>query len=191
MSLAPRVNADQPANAAQFEEFESSLTGLFLKSMERFGEIQKQTLDFAVQQNSEILDAFKKMSTKMPGGPNLPVFELAEGAVARYADTQKSAINFVLEQSKVWSDALKNRNRSTKEAMESNTKTAKQSLERAFGVTKRALDNSAAQAKAVLDAAKEQFGPNGPQVEAVTDSFKKGIDTLIDAQKEVMNLVAH
>lgn len=191
MSPAPKMNADTATYEAQAGDFVESLTSLFLKNVERFGEIQRQTLDFAVQQNSEILDAYKKMAAKMPGAPSLPMFDLAAGAVSRYADTQKSAINFVLEQSKMWTDSVKNRTSFSKDVADSSTKAAKQTMERAFGVTKKALDNSAAQAKAVLDATKEQFGPNGPHVDAVTDTFKKGIDTIVDAQKVVMDLVTH
>ena len=42
----------------------------------------------------------------------------------------------------------------------------------------------------MMDAAKEQFGLRGTQAEAMTDSFIKGIDTAIDAQKKVIDIAA-
>jgi hypothetical protein len=179
-----------PEPAIHVEDFGANLAGLFLKSIERISEIQKQAIDFATQQNADTVSVLKKMTAKVPGASNLPVFDLTTETVSRFADTQKSAINFVVEQSRVWTETLKDRTRFGKNVAESNIKTAKQTLERSFALNKKALENSATQAKAVVDATKQQFGLSGTPLDAVTDTFKKSIDTIIDAQKEVMDLVA-
>jgi hypothetical protein len=175
---------------AETAEFGANLAGLFLKSVERFAELQKQGIDVAVQQNAEMTDMIKKMAEKVPGAPRPAVFDMATGNVARAADTQKSAINFVVEQSKVWTDTFKDRSQTAKDFSDSNSKTVKQTLERSFAVNKKVLENTAAGAKAMMDAAKEQFGLRGTQAEAMTDSFIKGIDTAVDAQKKVMDIAA-
>jgi len=192
MSPAPKnIHDPSPEEIrAEASEFGANLAGLFMKSVERFAELQKQSIDVAVQQSTEITDVVKKMAEKMPGALRPAVFDLATGNVARAADTQKSAINFVVEQSKVWADTFKDRNLSVKDLSDSNSKAVKQTLERSFAVNKKVLEHTAAGAKAMLDAAKEQFGLRGTQAEAMTDSFIKGIDTAVDAQKKVMDIAA-
>lgn len=192
MSPAPKTSqVPSPEDIhAEATEFGANLAGLFLKSVERFAELQKQSIDVAVQQSTEMSEVVKKMAEKLPGAPRPAVFEMAAGNVARCADTQKSAINFVVEQSKVWTDTIKDRSLTAKDLSDSNGKTVKQTLERSFAVNKKVLENTAAGAKAMMDAAKEQFGLRGTQAEAMTDSFIKGIDTAIDAQKKVMDIAA-
>ncbi len=190
MSPAPKTSqVPSPEEIhAEASEFGANLTGLFLKSLERLAELQKQSIDVAVQQSAELSDVVKKMAEKLPGAPRPVVFDLATGNVARCADTQKSAINFVVEQSKALTDTLKDRSLSAKDLTDSNSKAVKQTLERSFAVNKKVLDHTAAGAKAMMDAAKEQFGLRGTQAEALTDSFLKGIDTAVDAQKKVMDI---
>jgi hypothetical protein len=192
MSPAPKTSqVPSPEEIhAEASEFGANLAGLFLKSVERFAELQKQSIDVAVQQSAEISDVVKKMTEKLPGAPRPVVFDLATGNVARCADTQKSAINFVVEQSKALTDTLKDRSLSAKDLTDSNSKAVKQTLERSFAVNKKVLEHTAAGAKAMMDAAKEQFGLRGTQAEALTDSILKGIDTAIDAQKKVMDIAA-
>jgi hypothetical protein len=193
MSPTPKINRepvldDDGANA----ELRDSVAGLFLRGVERIAEIQKQTLDVAVRQNAEMMDVFKKMTEKMlPGVPRLPFLDLATGAVNRYADTQKSAIDFAVEQTQVWTDAFKNRARADKKATESATNVAKQAMERGFAVHKKALEHTAAQTKAVVDATRGHFGLSGEQADAMTNSFQKGVDTIVEAQKELLDLVTH
>ena len=192
MSPAPKTSqVPSPEDIhAEATEFGANLAGLFLKSVERFAELQKQSIDVAVQQSTEMSEVREEDGREVAGAPRPAVFEMAAGNVARCADTQKSAINFVVEQSKVWTDTIKDRGLTAKDLSDSNGKTVKQTLERSFAVNKKVLENTAAGAKAMMDAAKEQFGLRGTQAEAMTDSFIKGIDTAIDAQKKVMDIAA-
>ena len=191
MSPTPKINrepvVEDPIAKAEIPSFAT----LFLRGVERMAEIQKQTIDFAVQQNAEIVDVLKKAAEKAPGAPKLPLLDLAAGAVSRYADTQKAAIDFVVEQSQAWTDTFKDRARCDTKAAESTTQMAKQAVERSFVVHKKALENTAAQTKAVVDATKKQFGFTGAQADAMTESFQKGVDTIVEAQKELLDLVTH
>lgn len=191
--MSPLKNNHEPTPEemrAETAELGANLAGLFFKSVERFAELQKQSIDVAVQQSAEVTDIVKKMAEKLPGAPRQAVFEMATGNVNRCAETQKSAINFVVEQSKMWSDTFKDRSMTAKDFSDSSSKSVKQTLERSFAVNKKVLENTAAGAKAMMDAAKEQFGLRGTQAEAMTDSFMKGIDTAVDAQKKVMDIAA-
>jgi hypothetical protein len=192
MSPTPRVNREPAGEELTGKpEIQDSFTSLFLRGVERIAEIQKQTIDLAMQQNTEMVDALKKATERVPGAARLPLFDLANGAVTRCADTQKAAIDFVVEQSQVWTDTLKDRARDDKKAADSTTNRAKQTMERSFAVQKKALDQGAAQAKAVVDIARHQFGFSGTQADAMTDSFRKGVDTIVEAQKELLDLVTH
>jgi len=192
MSPTPRINREPIVeDTVNKGEFGDNLAAIFLHGIERIAEIQKQSIDFAVQQNVEMVELLKKTAEKMPGAPRLPLLDLATGAVTRYADTQKSAIDYVVEQSQAWTDTFKERAGTAKNATEAVTNAAKQSIERSFVVQKKALENTAAQTKAVVDAAKNQFGFTGKQADAMTDTFQKGVDTIVEAQKELLNLVTH
>jgi len=192
MSPTPRGNREPVVeSAAERHDFRDNFATLFLRGMERVAEIQKQAIDLAVQQNAEMFDVLKKVAEKVPGAPSMPMFDLATGAVSRYADTQKSAIDFAVEQSEVWTGVFKDRAGSAKTSTESTANIAKQTMERSFAVQKKALQNTAAQAREVVDAAKHQFGLSGTQANAMTDSFQRGVDSIVEAQKELLDLVTH
>ena len=167
------------------------IVALFLRGMERIGEVQKQCIDIAVQQNGEMIDVLKKAVEKAPGTPRLPMLDVAGGAISRYADTQKAAIDFVVEQSRIWTDTFKDRTSTARKSAESTTNVARQTMEKSFAVQKKALEHTAAHTKAVVDAAKHQFGFTGAQADAMTDTFRRGVDTIVDAQKELLDIVTH
>ena len=192
MTPTPKVNREPIVeDAAEKAEYRDYFTVLFLHGVERMAEFQKQSIDLAVQQNTEFVEIVKKAAEKMPGGSRLPLLDLATGAVTRYADTQKSAIDFVVEQTQAWTDAFKDGAGMAKKSTEAATNVAKQTIERSLAVQKKALENSAAQTKAVVDIAKHQFGFSGAQADAMTESFQRGVDTIVEAQKELLDIVTH
>jgi hypothetical protein len=166
-------------------------TVLVLRGMERIAEIQKLCIDTAVQHSTDTVAAMKKAAEKVPGMPRLLLLEVADSAMSRYADTQKAAIDFLVEQSRIWTDMLKDRSSSVKKSTDSTTNVAKQTLERSFAVQKKALEHTAANTKAVVDATRRQFGLTGTQADTLTDTFQRGVDTVVDAQKELLDLVTH
>ena len=191
MSPTPKTHREpEVEDAAERLEIQDNYAAFFLRGVERVAEIQKQAIDLAVQQHAELVDIWKKAAKKMPGGARLPMVDLATGAANRYADTQKSAIDFVVEQSHIWTEAFKDRS-TTKKSNDSAVNAAKQTMERSFAVHKKALEHTAAQTKAMVDAAKHQFGFTGTQADAMTDTFQKGVDTIVEAQKELLDLVTH
>jgi hypothetical protein len=192
MSAAAKLNREpMPEEISERATVRDDMVNLFLRGVERIAEVQKQCINLAVQHNTEMIEVLKKTAEKVPGAPKLPMLEVANGAVKGYSDTQKSAIDFVVEQSRIWTDLFKDRTTTVKKATESTTNVAKQTLEHSFAVQKKALENTAAQTKAVVDAAKHQFGFTGSQADAMTDTFQRGVDTIVEAQKELMDLVTH
>ncbi|MFP5235046.1 MAG: hypothetical protein ACLGSD_04020 [Acidobacteriota bacterium] len=192
MSPVPKMNQEPPPEPIAMPGYDvvQNMAGTLLKGVERLAEIQKQTLSLAVQQNTEMAAVVKKAAEKLPIVPRLAFLDLAVGTFDRYAEAQKQAIDFALEQSKLWTDLFKERSRLAKDVSDSNNKAFKRSIESTLAANKKGLDAVAVEAKAAVDAVREQVGLGGPQVVTVSDSFKKGIDTVVDAQKELLELVA-
>jgi len=63
-----------------------------------------------------LLDAWKKMAQAFPGAPGLVMLDLASNAFDRYADTQKGAIDLVIEQSHAVANLAKEHTTSTAKA---------------------------------------------------------------------------
>lgn len=172
-------------------EIRDEAATLFLRGVERIAEVEKQLLDTAVQHNKEMLEVMKKAATKVPGMPRLPMLDFVYGAMNRYVDVQKSVVDLMVEQNRIWTDALTDRTGTVKKSGESATRAVKQAMEGSFAVQKKALEHTAAHTKAVMDAARDQFGLSGTQTDVMTDTFRRGVDTIVEAQKELLNMVVH
>lgn len=192
MSPAAKTNRESVMDdVTEKAGFRDETATLFLRGVERVAEVQKQFIDLAVQHNKEMVEILKKAAAKMPGAPRIPMLDLAQGAVNRYADIQKSAVDFIVDQNRIWTDAFKDRTGTVKKTGESATHAVKQAMESSFAVQKKALEHTAAHTKAVVDAARNQFGFSGTQADAMTDTFRRGVDTIVEAQKELLNIVTH
>jgi len=64
-------------------------------------------------------------------------------------------------------------------------------MERSVAIQKKGLDFSAAQTKAMFEMVKKQFGITGGPVEAVANSFHRGMETVIETQKELLDMAVH
>lgn len=187
MSAAQRVreSAGTPEKAGM--DWGESMTKLFTTGIGRIAEMEKKSLDIAVQQNGELVDLWKKTMQKMPGMPGLFLLELEGSGFERFAEIEKSAIDLMVEQSKAFADLVKDRGVTMTGAGEEVDAFAKKSLERVIAMQKKALDHSADQTKAVVETSTRQFGENTP-IAAGAESVRRGIDAIVDAQKELLDL---
>jgi hypothetical protein len=184
------TNHTVPAAAAEKTEVVETIAMLYTNGVERLAEVQKKGIDLAVKQNSEMLDAWKKIARVFPGAPGLVMLDLVSSSLDRYADTQKGAIDLVLEQSHALASLVKERATSTVAASEGAAAVVQQTLDHAVAAQKKALDSSVAQTKAAFETAKKQFGLTGTPVEAAAESFQRGVDNLIETQKELLDIAA-
>lgn len=191
MSPAAKTTREPAMEDVIKPEIRDEAASLFLRGVERIAEVQKQCLDIAVQHNKDMTEVMKKTAAKIPGVPRLPMLDLIHGAISRYIDVQKSAVELVVEQNRIWTDAFTDRTGTVKKSGESANKAMKQVMESSFAVQKKALEHSAAHTKAVMDAARDQFGVSGTQADVMTDTFRRGVDTIVEAQKELLNMVVH
>jgi hypothetical protein len=190
--MAPAAKTNRETAMDEMNEnsdVRNETAAFYLRGVERIAEVEKEFIDLAVQQNKEMGELLKKAAAKLPGGPRIPMLDLAHSAVHRYADVQKAAVDFFVDQNRIWMDAYKDRTGTAKKTGESASHAVKQVMESSFAVQKKALEHTAAHTKAVVDAARNQFGISGTQADAMTDSFRRGVDTIVEAQKELLYIV--
>jgi hypothetical protein len=178
-----------PSAAKQTEMVESIAT-LYTKGVERLAEAQKKILDVAQQHNIEVIDAWKKIGYGTPGAPGHFILDLAATTFGQYADLQKGAIDLAVEQSQTLAGIAKERANSVSQATDGVNALARETLERTAALQRRAIEFSAEHTKTAIDAFKQQPGVAGTPVEAAATSFQRGVESLAENQKELLNTVS-
>ena len=126
----------------------ADFTNLFLKGVEQAAELQKKSLEAALQQNAEAHAAYKKGAASMQSMPD--VFELAGKALEGYVEAQKTVIDQIVQQTAAMVESAKSGGASAQKVAETFTKNIEQSIERTVEAQKRALELAAQQAKSAL-----------------------------------------
>lgn len=171
-------------------EVVETITALFTKNVERLAEVQKKSLDLALQQNADVIGAWKKIAQVVPGTPVPSVLDLVAHAFGQFVDLQKGAIDLALEQSQTLAVLANERINSFSSATDAVTTMVQNTVERTAVAQKNALEFSAAQTKTVIDTFKKQSGVAGTQAEAAADSMQRGFDTLVESQKNILNFAS-
>jgi hypothetical protein len=128
----------------------ADFTNLFLKGVEQAAELQKKSLEAALQQNAEAIATYKK-SAQSAAASNIPnVFDLAGKALESYIEAQKSVIDQLVQQTTALVESTKGSSVSAQKVAETFTKNIEQSIERTVEVQKKALELAVQQAKASL-----------------------------------------
>lgn len=179
--------AKGPVTAAEAVKADAidSMTELYTNGIERLAEMQKKGLEIAVRHNAEVVSTWKKFALPVPG---VLMLDLATTAFERFAETEKGAIDLVVEQTRTFAKVVKERKAETTDTVEEGKKTAKAAIEQSIAAQKTALDYTARQAKAAFATAKQQLA--GTPVATAADSMERGMDIVVDAQKELLDLVA-
>jgi len=177
----------------ELADVRETLVSLCVNSIDRIAEVQKSALDVAVQQNTEIMDIYKKSIQKLPAALRPPYLEVVNTMFERFSDAQKNVIDLAVEQSHSLIDAMKNRaatvDKATDKAAETAVNLGKEAVERTVATQKKVLETTVAKAKAAIEATREQVGLAGAPADAAIDSFKRGVDTVVEAHKEMLELV--
>jgi len=182
------TSTGEPVMAAEGEQIDviESMTQLYTSGVDRLAEIQKKILEFAVQHNNEVVGAWKKHGLVAPG---VLMLNLAKTAVERFADTQKGAIDLVVEQTHAMADLVKERKIKATDNIEGAKTSAKDALGHSIAAQRTALDYSAKQAKAAFETAKNQLGYAGTPAATVADTMQRGFEVVVDAQKELLDVL--
>ena len=149
--------------------------------------IQKKGLEIAVKHNAEVVGAWKKFTLPVPG---VLMLDLATTAFERFAETQRGTIDLIVEQTHTFSKLVKERKVKGMETIEEGKKRAKEAIDHSIAAQKTALDYTAKQTKAVFETAKQQLGYAGTPAGTAAESMERGMDIVLEAQKELLDLVA-
>jgi hypothetical protein len=190
MSAAQKVREPAGVPGKDKVDWTESTMQLFTDGVGRIADVHKKHIDFAVQQNTGLMDVWKNAVRRIPGAPGMFLLELQASGFARFADVQRAAVDLVVEQSNAFAALVKDRTAAAAKATEEVDAFAKKSVERVIAMQKKALDQSAVQAKAVVEGSHKQFAEGTP-MEAAADSLRRGVDAMVDAQKELLNLAVH
>jgi hypothetical protein len=167
-----------------------TIAGLYTKSVERLAQVQKKTLDIALQQNADLIGAWKKIAQATPGVPVPNVLDLAANMFGQFVDLQKGAIDLALEQTQSLAGLASERAGFVSSASDTVKTMVQDSVERAASNQKNVIEFSAAQTKAAIDTFKKQPGVAGTPAEVAADSIQRGFDSLVETQKEILNVAS-
>ena len=106
-----------------------SLNQLFTRNVQRFAEFQKKTVDLAAEQNVEMINTWKKHASASPFFAE--ILDLQSTAFNRAVETQKAAIDLMVEQSHAWTGFVGERADTATKAIEAGTKFARASIDAA------------------------------------------------------------
>ncbi len=176
--------------AAAKPEFVDAFAPLYLKSVERVAELQKKSLDIAAEQTADWIGAWKKAFGYFPVTAPTFIFDVACQAVQTAVETQKSAIDLAVDQTKALADITKVRAEAYSKILDGVTGTVQKSVERSVEAQKKVLEFAAEQNKAVFESTKKQLGGAAGPATVIVDSLQRGADALIEAQKSVLNITS-
>jgi hypothetical protein len=171
-------------------EVAETIATLYTKSVERLADTQKNALDMALQQNIEVIGAWKKIARSVPDNPIPSILDLAGGMFGQFVDLQKGAIDLALEQSNALTGLAGERADFIATAGDTVKTIVQDSVQRAAATQKNVVEFSAIQTKTAFDTFKKQAGVAGTPAEAAADSIQRGFDTLIATQKEFLNIAS-
>ena len=93
-------------------------------------EIQKRSIDFALQQNKDTIGLWKQLTEKLPWAPPMKGLDEAATRLERFAGTQKTAIDLMVENTRAFVEMMKERTEAVENTTGSVLNFAKESFDR-------------------------------------------------------------
>ena len=179
---------EEPVTAAAGEKFEvlESAAELYTSGVEKLAAIQKTAIDAMLAQNEALVNVWKKQTVVAPG---VFLLDLAKTAFERYGETHKGAIDLVVEQTHALAGLVKERKVEGNKAVDQAVSRAKEVVEQSVDAQKTILDSAKKHTKAAFETAKQQLGYAGTPAAAAADSVEKGIEVMVEAQKEMLDVM--
>jgi hypothetical protein len=174
------------AAAGEKPDFVEAALHLYTTGIERLAEAQKKAIDLTINHNAEVVSTWKKQAWAAPG---FFMFDLATTAFDRYAETQKGMIDLAVEQSRVLAGVVRERQVKTGKIVDDGVAKAQEAIDQSIAAQKTVLEFTARQTKAAFDTAKKQFGYAGTPAGAAADSVQRGIEVVVGAQKELLDVL--
>jgi hypothetical protein len=176
------------AAAAVDPEFVDTFSPLVLNSIARVADLQKKTLNIGAEQTAEWIGTWKKAFSYFPVMPPAFIFDVAGQAVQTAVETQKGAIDLVVEQTHAAAGIAKVRAEAYSKIAAGVTTSIQKSVERSVEVHKKVLEFASEQNKAVFESTKKQLGAAAEPATVIVDTFQRGAKAVIEAQKSFLNI---
>jgi len=173
------------AAAGDKPDFVESATRVYTSGIERLAEAQKKAIDLAIEHNADMMSTWKKQAAAAPG---LFMLDLATTAFDRLAETHKGMIDLLVEQTHTLAGLAKERKMKAGKVVDDSVGNAREAIDQSVAAQKTVLDFSTRQTKAAFETAKKQFGYAGTPAGAAADSMQRGIELVVDAQKELLDV---
>jgi len=164
-----------------------AFASLAINGVGRAIEASKTWLNLAANQNADILDAMKKAMAGTPWA-GLPLLELTEQAVEGYVAIQNELLDLTLEQITAVTNACQAAGTDVEKAKSEFANVLRTSADRATVAQNSVMKYASKQAKAGMDAVKAQRGVAGTDAEVMADAIQRGFDTVVAAQKDLMEM---
>jgi hypothetical protein len=190
--MSPAARGKREATPEKMETdgaIRETFATLYTKNVERMADIQKRSIDIAVQQNKEALGLWKQLSERLPWAPPLKGFEETATTLERLAGTQKTALDMMVENTRAFVEMVKERAAATEKTTHSVLNFAKQSFDRTVDAHKKAVDIAVNESKSAIENAREHF--DFPGTAALAESIQHGVDSIVEAQKELLETISH
>jgi hypothetical protein len=174
------------AAAGDKPDFVETAARVYTTGVERLAEGQKRTIDLAIEHNAEMMSAWKKQAAAAPG---LFMLDLATTVFDRFAQTHKGMIDLMVEQTHALAGLAKERKLKAGKVVDDSVVRAQEAIDQSVAAQKTVLDFSTRQTKAAFETAKKQFGYAGTPAGAAADSMQHGLEVVVDAQKELLDVL--
>src|SRR5580704_12428451 len=176
--------------AAGKPEIVDAFTPLALNSMEQVAELQKKSLDIALEQTADWMGAWKKAFSGFPVTMPTFMFDVAGQAIQTAVETQKSAIDLAVEQTKSVAGIARTRAGEYAKISEGVTSAFRKSVERSVETQSKVMEFASEQNQAIFESTRKQLGAAGGPAAAIVDSFQRGADAMIEAQKSILDITS-
>ena len=167
-------------------DFVEAAVHQYTTGIERLAEAQKKAIDLTINLNAEMVSTWKKQAWAAPG---FLMLDLATTALDRYAETQKGMVDLVVEQSHMLAGVIRERKVKTGKIVDDNVARTQEAIDQSIAAQKTALDYTTKHTKAAFETAKKQFGYSGTPAGAAADYLQRGIEVVVDAQKELLDVL--
>jgi hypothetical protein len=159
-----------------------SACAAFVNGLEQLTQLQKKAVEFAVEQNTQAVESYKRAFPSVPG---MFLMDLASQTFERCAAAQNRISDLMVEQAAAM---IKLCAAPSESMFKVPGDLVEQSVDRGVAAQKTALDVASQQNKAVCDTVKQQM-PNTPAA-AAAESVQRGVETLIETHKNLLDIAA-
>ena len=165
-------------------QFADAITPAFVNGVTRVAEFQKTALDMVAESTTEWMDAWKKAFSVLPVNAPTFFFDMANQAVQTAVETQKGAIDLAVEQTEAVTKIAKQRADAYTKIADTATTAFQTTVSRSVAAQKKVLDFASENNKAIFAATRKQVGNTPASI--LVDTFERGAETVIKAQKSIL-----